>query len=349
MAAAQYLVTGGLGFIGANLVATLQRERPGSTCVVIDSARTGTFANLVEACARISGEPFLGEVIPESVDAVDWASLIVETRPAAVFHLGAITTTTHEDESEMIRENAGESWHELLRIAGEGEVPLVYASSAATYGTPPQAARGEPFPESSAGTPDNVYGFSKWLMETAHQRYQQDREEAGLDPAWVIGLRYFNVFGPGEEAKGSMASMARQLTRQILDGQRPRLFRDGSQARDQVPVEDIIGLTLAAAGIGGHATPIPGVYNAGSGRATTFDEVADAVRQGLGVNHGDRPTEYFEMPASIARFYQSYTCADMRSAIESLGYTPAHDPIERIRSYAAWLAERTEAGRGVPA
>ncbi|MEL6498055.1 MAG: NAD-dependent epimerase/dehydratase family protein [Planctomycetota bacterium] len=334
-----YIVTGGCGFIGSNVAATL--EGLDGTChvLVIDSFRSGTFQTLVDSCTRITGEPFRGEVLPESVESLDWPSIFVERRPAAVFHLGAITDTTIDDESDMIRQNAGDSWRLLLETAADAEVPLVYASSAATYGTPPETNERVAFAEASAGRPNNVYGFSKWMMESAHRRLSAERVAAGEPQPWVIGLRYFNVFGPGESGKAGMASMAFQLARQLFDGDRPRLFADGAQTRDQVPVQDIVGLTLAAAGLGERIDPRPGVYNAGSGVPTTFEEVAEAVRRGMGVSGTDRPTEYFEMPAHIARFYQSFTLADMSAAKAGLGFEPRHPPQEAIATYAAMLAK----------
>jgi ADP-L-glycero-D-manno-heptose 6-epimerase len=335
---ANYIVTGGCGFIGANLVAELQRRVPGSHIVVVDSMRTGSFESLVAACDR-NDDVFRGEVIGQSIRDVFWPDVLERYEPAAVFHLGAITDTTIDDESEMIEENAGETWPEIMAACIEREVPLVYASSAATYGTPPETESQKPFPELSAGKPNNVYGFSKWLMEQAHARVNREREAAGLPKAWVVGLRYFNVFGPGETHKGTMASMALQLTQQILAGKRPRLFEFGEQARDQVYVHDIVGITLAGAGLGDRPDPEPGVYNAGSGRVTSFEEVASAVRAGLGIDESDRPTEFIPMPEHIRAFYQDFTCADMSCAETGLGFKPSHDPAESVSSYARWLAE----------
>ena len=333
-----YIVTGGCGFIGANLVAALQERRPGCHVVVLDSMRTGSFANLVDACDR-KGGVFQGQVIAQSIRDVYWPDLVETFKPHAVFHLGAITDTTVDDESEMIEENAGETWPEIMDACADREIPLVYASSAATYGTPPQTEAKVPFPEVAAGKPNNVYGFSKWLMEKAHARYEQRCEAAGNRKPWIVGLRYFNVFGPGEQAKGKMASMALQLTRQILDGNRPKLFEFGEQARDQVYVDDIVGITLAGAGIGGRSDPEPGVYNAGSGRVTSFEEVARAVRAGLGLSDAERPTEFIPMPPAIRRFYQDFTCADMSKADRGLGFKPTCDPAESVSRYARWLAD----------
>ncbi len=335
---ANYIVTGGCGFIGANLVAELQKRRPEAHVVVLDSMRTGSFESLVAACDR-NNDVFRGEVIGQSIRDVFWPDLLDRYEPAAVFHLGAITDTTVDDEAEMIEENAGETWPEIMAACIERDVPLVYASSAATYGTPPETNTKQPFPETSAGKPNNVYGFSKWLMEQAHARVDREREAAGLPKPWLVGLRYFNVFGPGESHKGSMASMALQLTNQILAGDRPRLFEHGEQARDQVSVYDIVGITLAGAGLGDRPDPDPGVYNAGSGRVTSFEEVASAVRAGLGMTESDRPTEFIPMPAHIRAFYQDFTCADMSKAEAGLGFKPGHDPAESVSSYARWIAD----------
>ena len=340
--APSFIVTGGCGFIGSNLVAQLQRTVPGCHVVVVDSMRTGTFQALVDACQRYE-DCFHGEVLARSAAEVSWESLLGEHCPRAVFHLGAITDTTVDDEADMIEQNAGQGWRSIVAACCEGEVPLVYASSAATYGTPEQASRKEPFPEDAAGRPNNVYGFSKWLMEQTHRRITKECLARGEKLPWIVGLRFFNVFGPGEANKGSMASMAYQLTMQILDGDRPRLFEHGEQARDQVSVFDIVGIALAAAGLSHRPDPAPGIYNAGSGRVTSFEQVAEAVRAGLGIS--DRPTEFIPMPASIRRFYQDYTCADMSSAASGLAFKPTHSPAEAIASYARWIADtRSETG-----
>lgn len=332
-----YIVTGGCGFIGSNLVAELQRRDADAHVVVIDSMRTGSFESLVNACAR-RDDTFRGEVLGQSIREVDWFDLNDRLSPRAVFHLGAITDTTVDDEAEMIEENAGETWPEIIEACAECETPLVYASSAATYGTPEEAHSRQPFKETSAGRPNNVYGFSKWLMEQAHARIDREHAAAGLKRPWIVGLRYFNVFGPGEAHKGSMASMAYQLTQQMLDGDRPRLFEMGEQARDQVSVHDIVDITLAGAGLGAKKDPEPGVYNAGFGRPTTFEEVASAARRGLGLSDEDRPTEYIPMPGHIRRFYQDFTCADMSKAESGLGFKPAHDPADAVSDYARWLS-----------
>lgn len=335
-----YIVTGGCGFVGANLVGTLQQRDPGCLVIVVDDFRTGSFSVLTEACDRVAGEPFRGDVIPAPVHELDWYSIVQGEAPCAVYHLGAITDTTLDDEAEMMLANVG-GFEEMLEACDEAGVPLVYASSAATYGTPPEARDRVAFVEPSAGRPDNVYGFSKWVMENVHRRFAERCAARGDGTPHAIGLRFFNVFGPGEQNKGDMASMGYQLAQQMLAGKRPRLFDPGDQARDQVPVEDVVGCVLAAS----EAGVTPGVFNLGSGRVTTFNEVCDAVREGLGFTEGDRPTEYFEMPASIRAFYQSFTQADMTATRQALGWSPSHDPIESLRAYGAWIRSRHDGAR----
>jgi ADP-L-glycero-D-manno-heptose 6-epimerase len=329
-----YLVTGGAGFIGSNLVAALLAGAPRPHVVVVDNFRSGSFANIVEACDRRGVGAFDGEVIAASTGAMDVSALLDRAGPAAVFHLGAITDTTVADEAEMLRENV-QNFRPMIGWCASRAIPLVYASSAATYGTPPQARQRVPFPVTAAGKPSNAYGFSKWMIECEHRRCAGG---VRVGPASIVGLRYFNVFGPGEGRKGKMASMVYQLARQIIDGKRPRIFEDGSQARDQVYVDDVVECTLAGAGLAGSGRPRPGIYNLGSGVTTSFNEIVDAVREGVGLSAKERPTDYFAMPTDIRAFYQDYTCADMSETEKGLGWRPRHEPRSAMRGYAKWLA-----------
>jgi len=335
-----YIVTGGAGFVGSNLVAELYRLDPGADVRAVDDFRSGSFANLTEACERAGVGAFRGSVIPESSADVNLAGAVDALEPRAVFHLGAITDTTLGDERAMIHANT-EGFDELVDACADAGVPLVYASSAAVYGTPPQSRAREPFPVEAGGRPSNVYGFSKWLMECAHARIAARRGAAGEPAPLCVGLRYFNVFGPGESRKGKMASMVYQLAARMLRGEPPRLFTAGEQARDQVPVEDVVGCTLAAAGLGerGIERIEPGVYNLGSGVATTFNEVVDALREALDLPETRLPTEYFEMPGSVRAFYQDWTLADTDATEAGLGWRPRRDPREAIVEYARRLRD----------
>jgi ADP-L-glycero-D-manno-heptose 6-epimerase len=328
----RYVVTGGAGFVGSNLVAALVRHDPSASICIVDDCRTGSFANVVEAMDRAKLPPFAGRFLASPVESLNAAELVEGAR--AVFHLAAITDTTVKNEAEMIRVNSN-GFEPLLDACIARGIPLVYASSAATYGSPPQAAQRAPFALEAAGRPNNVYGFSKWLMEAMHRAVRRaDPHESTR----VVGLRYFNVFGPGESRKGHMASMVYQLATRMLAGEAPRVFRDGTQARDQVYVDDVVSCTLAGAGIGG--TGRPGVYNVGSGVPTTFNEIIQALRKELAIPETQRPTEYIDMPASVRAFYQDFTLADISATREGLGWTPAWAPADAIRAYARWLKPR---------
>lgn len=329
------IVTGGAGFVGANLIAGLLKRKPNRKIIAVDNFRSGSFANIVEACAREGVGAYTGEVLAVDAGDLEWESIVEQSEPGAIYHLAAITDTTVTDEAEMIRVNA-EEFRELLHVCAERRVPLVYASSAATYGTPPQARDRVPFPEPAAGQPNNVYGFSKWLMENLHRDILAEYEKHEGRVPNIVGLRYFNVFGPGESRKGKMASMVYQLATQMLAGKRPRLFADGSQARDQIYVADVVDCTINASRDG----VTPGVYNLGSGQTTTFAEIAAAVRAGLGLRDDELPVEYFQMPDDIRAFYQDYTCADMSNTKKAVGWEPRHDPRTAMHQYAAILKQQ---------
>lgn len=335
------IVTGGLGFIGSNLVAELQRADPRAPIVVVDDCRSGSFASLVEACERAGAGAFVGEVYTDPVGEIDWEEMIEVVEPRAVFHLAAITDTTVSDERLMLEDNSA-GFEQMLMACADRRVPLVYASSAATYGTPEETARREAFCEEIAGRPNNVYGFSKWVMENIHRRVSAQLASELGDAMHVVGLRYFNVFGPGEARKGKMASMAYQVAQQFLTEGRARLFEFGEQARDQVAVEDVVSCTIAAA----QPTAAPGIYNLGSGTGTTFNDLAHSVRRGLGMGE-ESPIEYFPMPEAIRAFYQEFTLAEMGRTRDGLGWRPEHPPLEAIERYAKWMRAEHDRSRGV--
>ena len=263
------LVTGGAGFVGSNLVRQLQDDLPEAVVLVIDDFRVGTFANLC-----IEGEQgwsFRGEVIARPLNDVDLYAVVEDFEPEVIFHEASVTDTTVTDQAKMICENV-EPFESLLTAAIDLGVKLVWASSAATYGTRANGATEQrrKFEVLDAGHPANVYGFSKWIMENLHRRAQAEHPSLH-----IVGLRYFNVFGPGEANKGHMASMIYQLAQQMLAGKRPRMFHDGNQARDHVYVKDVVGATIAASG----DRAKPGIYNVGTGKATTFNEIIAALNE----------------------------------------------------------------------
>lgn len=325
-----YIVTGGAGFIGSNLVASLLQREPDAHIYVVDDFRSGSYANIVEALERADLPPFTGSVLSDSVADLNWQPALLGLQPKAVFHLAAITDTLEFDEQKMLRDNS-EPFTDILEACVECDVPLVYASSAATYGSPPQADEHTPFPLDAAGKPNNVYGFSKWLMDVEVFRFFKQREAQGEPLPHVVGLRYFNVFGPGEARKGKMASMVYHLTNQILDQKRPRLFKMGEHQRDQIFVDDVVACTIAGAKPGAK----PGVYNLGSGQTTSFNDIVDAINDALGTSV---QADYFDMPEEMIPTYQHYTCADMSQTKKGLSWSPSWSPMDAMIRYARIIA-----------
>ena len=315
------LITGGAGFVGSNLVQRVQAAWPNESVIVIDDFRSGSFANL--SIEGDDGFSFAGRCIAHSLGELDLEGIIEQFEPSVVFHEASITDTRVTDQAKMIADNV-DPFESLLELAVERGFKLVWASSAATYGQHAGGAATEkrPFRLEDAGGPANVYGFSKWLMENLHREALRTHPEAHL-----VGLRYFNVFGPGEAHKGPMASMVYQLAQQMLDGRAPRIFEFGEQARDQVYVTDVVEATLAGAADGAQS----GIYNVGSGEATSFNQIVAALNEALGTDYAP---DYFENPYA---FYQDFTCADLTQTTRGLGWSPRYTARDGILEYARAL------------
>ena len=287
-----YIVTGGAGFIGSNLVRALNAAS-GNDVVVVDDLSDGhKFTNLVNLSIAdyLDMDEFAARLDSDAgfLDAID-----------AVFHQGACSATTEWDGRYMMQNNYSYSRHVLHRCL-ERKIPLIYASSAAVYGGS-QAFNEVPENES----PLNVYGYSKLLFDQYVRRI-----DLAVDQQ-VAGLRYFNIYGPNEQHKGSMASVAFHFHNQVLKDGSVRLFEgsggfgDGEQRRDFVYVQDVCALNLWFL----EHRDVSGVFNVGTGKAQTFNEVADAVIDW----HGQGQKEYIPFPEHLRGAYQSFTQADLRN------------------------------------
>jgi ADP-L-glycero-D-manno-heptose 6-epimerase len=293
------LVTGGAGFIGSNLVLELQRRWPWARLTVVDDFRSGTFKNL----AGYRGD----------VAAVDAAQFRPHEKYDCIFHLASITDTTVQDQRLMVHDNV-EGFRNVLAIARKQKARVVYASSAATYGI-----ANIRMSEDTAPAPANAYAFSKTILDNI-------AGESRKEGMRVDGLRFFNVYGPGESHKGPSASMIYQLGMQIRQHRRPRIFKNGEQRRDFVHVDDVVDALILASEKGKNA-----VYNVGSGRSRSFNAVVRSLNSALGTT---LDPDYFDNPYD---FYQTFTEADLTRSKRDLGYAPKFELEDGVRDYVKRL------------
>ena len=301
----KYLVTGGAGFIGSNIAKTLEAQGHEVT-VMDDFSKNGHFKNLIG---------FKGDVIAADCFKFMPRDMYFD----AIFHEAAITDTTVMDQKAMMEQNV-EAFKNVLAFAAENEIKkVIYASSAATYGNGPV-----PNVETQPTHPENVYGFSKVIMDNVARQFAEDNNDMT-----IIGLRYFNVYGPGEYFKGKMASMVFQLYNQMREGKRPRVFKFGEQQRDFVYVKDIVKINMCALNNGKET----GVYNAATGIPRDYTAIIACLNKEMGLN---LEPEYIDNPYP---FFQLKTQADMTAAKEKLGYTPDYTLEAGIADYVKILDE----------
>jgi len=319
-----YIVTGGAGFIGSNLVHELNLHGITDILVVDNLADSRKLFNL-------HGARFVDYMDKrEFRRALDGKNLGLP-RVNAIFHQGACSNTLVDDGVYMMDNNFTYS-KVVLDYALHQGAPLVYASTAAVYGL---SGPGHFTPVLENEKPLNIYGFSK----LAFDNYVRNEFALRHIDSTVVGLRYFNVYGPREQHKDRMASVIHHFSNQILESGKVRLFEgsggygNGEQRRDFVYVRDLARLNLFFAQVGPFA-PLPGevaatyqgVVNAGSGHARTFNEVANA----LTAVHGPARIEYVSFPADLNARYQHFTEADLKGLREigcNLEFTQLEDGI----------------------
>jgi len=301
----QYLVTGASGFIGSNLAKNLAN---GNRVVGLCKISPGSKDNL---------KGFDGEFVEGDITKFPFESL---GKFDAIFHQAAITDTTVTDEKLMMNTNVS-AFKKILDYArNTGCKKVVYASSAATYG------KGKvPMIETDSPHPANIYGVSKVEMEKTAQQFSKKHPDLSL-----VGLRYFNVYGPREVHKLKAASMIYQLYHQIASGKKPRIFKWGEQFRDFIYVKDVVLANKKALEF-----PNPGsfAFNVGTGVPTSFNHVIEVIQKVLGTK---LPIDYFDNPYS---FYQDHTQADISYAKEVLGFKCKYTPESGIEDYCQFLKE----------
>lgn len=294
------LVTGGTGFIGSHIANFLTEQ---DHEVIVMGTKT-------EQCPKAAR--YLGLHCGLNAGGYPDTRMKSLGNIDVCFHQAANNDTLDMDRDEMMFANfeAPKSlFYELRR--GHNCTKFVYASSSAVYGNSPA-----PYKEGeTAENPLNPYGeskmeFDKWAMQFGESWYKTS----------VVGLRYTNVYGPGESHKGRRASMIYQLARKMMDGQPVKLFKYGEQKRDWIYVKDVVRANIAAMNFQGS-----GIFNCGSGRATTFNDLIVALNKKLGT---DVKPEYVDCPFVGA--YQEFTQADMTKAKEKMGFAPAYDIVSGI-------------------
>lgn len=291
-------VTGAAGFIGSNLVKRLAAD--GHKTLAIDDFSSAAWNNLVD---------YPGDLL--TIDTYsDIGTLKRFGKFDIIFHEASITDTTVMDQKKMLTNNV-ESFRNILDVAVENGSRVVWASSCSIYG------QGEvPMKESQKPQPLNVYAFSKLQMEKLAKLYEKRLKHP------IIGLRYSNVYGPGEAHKGKFASMIHQLAKQMRAGNRPKVFEHGHQKRDFVYIADLMQANIKAM-----SATQSGNYNAGAGASWSFNEVIAELNRVLGTK---LEPEYFKNPYS---FTQDWTQTDLTESNRALGYKPEYDLRRGVDAY----------------
>ena len=308
------LITGGAGFIGSNLSFHFQKNFPKSRVIVFDCFRNeetfhngnlksfGHYKNLIG---------FEGEIISGNLNNKDDLARLDKYKFDFIFHHAAISDTRVYDQEVIIKTNVN-SFYDLLAIAKKDKSILVYASSAATYGSLPS-------PQTEGNeNPENPYGYSKYIMDQIALRYSKENPDLT-----IVGLRFFNVYWPREFYKAKTSSMVIQLGHQILDGKAPRLFDNSDLIlRDFIYIDDVVEANIKA------CTPKKnGSFNVATGIARSFQEIADILQKELNT---DLRTEYFSNPYDA---YQMNTQANMSKTIKNLGFKSKVSLEEGIKKY----------------
>ena len=316
------IVTGGAGFIGSNIVQGLNARGITDILVVDDLTDGRKCLNLADADIRdyLDKDDFLRRIeANEEFGPVE-----------AIFHEGACSSTTEWDGRFVMAVNY-EYTKALLAWALARKVRFLYASSASVYGMGPTFRESREFER-----PLNMYAYSKFLFD-CHLRTLAPRIDSQ-----VAGLRYFNVYGPREQHKGSMASVAYHFHHQLNESGRLRLFEGadgygpGEQQRDFIHVDDVVAVNLWLLDNPG----VRGIFNVGTGRAQTFNEVARAALAWHKGEAGGGGIDYIAFPEHLRGRYQSFTQADI-TALREAGYERSFMPVEvGVPSYMEWLALR---------
>lgn len=313
------IVTGGAGFIGSNLIKGLNETGRKDILVVDDLEQKDKFKNLValDFSDYMDKDEFLNQIL----DGL-WEDEPLE----ALFHQGACSDTMEHNGKYMMDINYEYS-KTLLQFCMRRNIPFIYASSASVYGNGDKGFREDPLCEA----PLNVYGFSKWHFD----RYIETLLPQATNQ--IVGLRYFNVYGPQENHKARMASVAYHLFHQLNKDGIMRLFRgidgygDGEQRRDFIYVKDVVKVNLFFL----NNPEKSGIFNCGTGHSQTFNDLAHAAVKAMGFGK----LEYIEFPEALKGKYQNFTEAD-QTKLRQAGYTAEFAGLnDAVADYYSYLQQ----------
>ncbi len=296
------LVTGGAGFIGSNLA--LELEKQGHEVTVADNLLTGNKNNL---------KGFKGKFIEADVSDNNFN---INGSFDAIFHEAAITDPRNPNDKETYNKNV-RGFKNMIKLAQKNNAKLIYASTASLYGNGKVLMQEDQKKELLS-----AYGKSKLEMDNMAEKL--------FDKMHIVGLRYFNVFGPREKYKNRAASMVYHLGKQMKQGKNPRIFKYGEQKRDHIYVKDAVGATIKALNAKKSC-----IVNVGTGIATNFNDLIKILNEVLGKNF--KP-EYFDMPYDT-KTYQSNTQADTKKAKQFLGFKAKWELKDGIKDYFDFLDE----------
>ncbi len=308
------LITGGAGFIGSNLAFYFQDFFPEAKVVIFDifrSEETFSNGNLKSFGHYKNLIGFHGDILCGDLNNANDLALLNTYDFDYIFHEAAISDTRVYDQEIIMQTNVN-SFYTILEMAKKSHAKLIYASSAATYGSlpSPQTVGKE--------SPENPYGFSKYAMDQIAYRYMKEYPQMH-----IVGLKYFNVYGAREFFKDKTASTVIQFGHQILAGKAPRLFEGSDEiVRDFVYIKDVIQANIKAC-----KAKKSGVYNVGTGKPRSFQDIADILQKELGT---DYRTEYFPNPFTG---YQMHTQAEVSTSKTYLDYAPQWELEEGIKDY----------------
>ncbi len=308
------LITGGAGFIGSNLAFYFQDNFPEANIVIFDRFRSeSTFSNgNLQSFGHYKNLiGYKGDTVCGNLNSDKDLALLDDYRFDYIFHEAAISDTRVYDQEIVMQTNVN-SFYYFLEKAKKDNSVLVYASSAATYGSMPS-------PQTvGKESPENPYGFSKYAMDMIAYRYMKEKPSMK-----IVGLKYFNVYGAREFFKDKTSSTVIQFGHQILGGKTPRLFEGSDKiVRDFVYIKDVIQANIKAC-----EAKKSGVYNVGTAKPRSFQDIADILQKELGTDYG---TDYFPNPFTG---YQMHTQADISTSKEFLGYEPEWELEEGIKDY----------------